>query len=125
MIIDDKLNWKEQISRVKNKLNKSIAIMYKARYLIDEKSRYILYCSLFLPYMIYCIEVWASTSKSCIKQIFTIQKKAVRIICNASYRSHTHQLFLDKKIIKLHDLVNLRSCSLVYNAMYMLLPKNL
>ena len=108
VIIDEKLNWKEHIMRVKNKLNKSISIMYKARQLIDEKSLYILYCSLFLPYMTYCIEVWASTYKTCIKPIFILQKKAVRIICKVAYGAHTHELFIDKKIIKLKDLLKLK-----------------
>ena len=42
VVIDSKLNWKDHIAMVKSKLSKSIAIMHKAKHLLDRRSGMIL-----------------------------------------------------------------------------------
>ena len=51
VVIYSKLNWKDHVAKVKSKLSKSIAVMHKAKHLLDRRSDMILYFSLFLPYM--------------------------------------------------------------------------
>ena len=51
VIVDQKLNWIEQISYVKNKISKGIGIMYKARRHLDKKSLLSLYYSYIYPYL--------------------------------------------------------------------------
>ena len=70
VLIDHKLNWKDHINLVKNKLAKSIAIIYKASQVVDKSALITLYYSLFLPYMNYCVEVWGNTYKSNVQPIF-------------------------------------------------------
>ena len=65
--IDNKLSWKPHISYIKAKISKSIAILNKAKYLVNQASLFVLYCSFILPYMMYCVEVWGNTST--VKQI--------------------------------------------------------
>ena len=38
VVIDSKLNWKYHVAMVKSKLSKSIAIMHKAKHLLDRRS---------------------------------------------------------------------------------------
>ena len=76
VMIDSKLNWKDHVAMVKSKLSKSIAIMRKAKHLLDRRSGMILYVSLFLPYISYCCEVWGNTYSSNIKNVYILQKKA-------------------------------------------------
>ena len=61
VLIDEKLNWKDHITSVKSKLSKSTAILYKCSQLVDIQSMHILYCSMFLPYINYCSEIWGNT----------------------------------------------------------------
>ena len=56
VVIDSKLNWKYHAAMVKSKSSKSIAIMHKAKHLLDRKSGMILYSSVFLPYLSYWCE---------------------------------------------------------------------
>ena len=51
VVIYSKLNLKDHVAIVKSKLSKSIAIMHKAKHLLDRRSGMILYLSLFLPYL--------------------------------------------------------------------------
>ena len=61
VLTDNKLNWKDHIDMIKTKLSKNIGIMYKAKYLLNRTSSMIVYCSLFLPHVTYCCEVWGNT----------------------------------------------------------------
>ena len=61
IIIDENLNWKPHIQLVKSKLSKTLCIMYKASKLIHYEGMFTLYCSLFLPYLTYCCEIWGNT----------------------------------------------------------------
>ena len=73
--IDNKLTWKPHIDILKRKLSKIIAILYKLKGLINKVSLQTLYCSLLLPYLMYCVEVWGNTYKTIIHPIYMLQKK--------------------------------------------------
>ncbi len=65
VILDHKISWKPQISHIQSKISPmTIVIMGKSRHILDYKSLYILYCSLLLPYLSYCVEIWGNTYKS-------------------------------------------------------------
>lgn len=123
--IDEKLNWKEHISKIKGKLSKCIYVLYKVKDILNEKLLYGLYCSLFLPYINYCIEIWGTTYATNIKPLCILQKKAIRIVCKTGYREHTVPLFFKLKAIKFVDLVKLRVCTVMYKAKMGILPRNL
>ena len=93
VIVDQKLNWIEHISYVKNKISKGIGIMYKARRHLDKKSLLSLYYSYIYPYLTYCIEVWGCAAKSHLQSLFLLQKKIVRIMTFAPYLEHSAPIF--------------------------------
>ena len=64
VLIDEKLSWKEHISLVHNKICKSLSILYKIRTIFDSHILRLLYCSLILPYLTYCTEIWGNNHKS-------------------------------------------------------------
>lgn len=76
VIIDHKLSWKPHITHVLSKMSRTIAILHKIKYFLNKFTLYILYCSLLVPYMTYCIEIWGHSYKSNTKSIFTLQKKS-------------------------------------------------
>lgn len=125
VLIDDKLSWKDHINMIKSKLTKTIAIIYRAKYLLDKKSLFILYCSLFLPYLSYCCEVWGNAYTTYINGVYILQKKVVRIICKKNPLSHTNTLFYDLRILKLYDLIKLNISIVMFKANNKLLPDNL
>ncbi len=80
VIIDHKLCWKSHINHVKTKMSKSIAILNRIKHILIEKTLYILYCALIVPYITYCVEVWGHTYKTNLNSIYRLQKKAIRIV---------------------------------------------
>ena len=77
LIVDEKLTWKNHINVVKSKLCKSLGIMKKVQFKIEERFLLSLYYTLFLPYIDYCLEVWGNTFHSNLKCLYLLQKKIV------------------------------------------------
>ena len=65
VIIDDKLSWKNHVSYLCKKLQKSMGILRKVKYLLKRLSLLTLYNSLVLLYMMYCCEVWGKAVNIC------------------------------------------------------------
>ena len=108
-MIDDKLTWKHHIDLVKSKLSRSCAIMYRASFLIDRRGMQVVYFSLFLPNIMYCAEIWGNSYSTSSKCLFMLQKRVIRLICGAIGMDHTNMLIYDQRILKLPDVVKLKT----------------
>ena len=60
VVIDDKINWKSDILSIRSKLSKCYVIKYRTSSLINKHGMHILYYSHFMPYIMYCAEVWVT-----------------------------------------------------------------
>ena len=125
VIVDDKLCWREHIHYVKTKLSKNIAILYKVKYKLSCEVLRSLYCTLILPYLTYCVEIWGNTYKSNLISIEKLQKRAIRIISGVSFLEHTSPLFKNFKLLKFFDLVHFQTYLIMYKAFHFELPINL
>ncbi len=97
----------------------------QTKHILGYKSLHTLYCSLFLPYLTDCVEVWGNTYKTTLQPICTIQKRAIRTINNTGYRDHTNPLFIKSHMLKFMDLVKFKTAQIMYKARNNLLPKNI
>ena len=102
--IDSKLSWCDHLKYIKNKISKGIGILYKGRKLFKQSTLLTLYYSFLYPYFSYCIEVWGSAANCHISSVFKLQKKALRILISANYRSPTEPIFTSLKILPLAKL---------------------
>ena len=124
VVIDCKLNWKSHILSVRSKLSKCCAIMYRASSLINKHGMHILYYSLFMPYIMYCAEVWGNTYATNIHCLVLLQKRVIRLTCGAKRLDHTNLLFHNVHILKLPDLVKLKTAIIMFKAYRYILPMN-
>ena len=58
LIVDQHLNWKDQISMISQKFSKSCGIIYRIRNTLDMNFKGLIYYSLIHPYLTYCANVW-------------------------------------------------------------------
>lgn len=123
--IDNRLTWKTHIRHIQTKISKSLAIINKAKQVLDVNILRTLYCTLILPYLSYCVEVWGNNYNNAIHSLCMLQKRAIRIINKAKFLDHTNPLFIESKLLKLQDLIKLHTLQLSYKAYYNLLPVNL
>ena len=87
-------------------------ILGKARHALDHKSLLILYCSLLLPYLNYCVAIWGNTYKSTLQPLLILQKRAIRLVHNVTFCEHTNILFLKSKMLKFFDLVEFQTAQI-------------
>lgn len=126
MIIDDKFTWQEHINYINNKVSKSLGILYRVKYFLDESALLMLYNSLILPYLDYCCEVWGNTYPSRLYPLIICQKRAIRNVAKSvDNKAHTDPLFYQYKCLKFMDLIEYKSCIIMFKAKNLLLPPTL
>ena len=123
VIIDDKLKWTAHIQYIKNKLSKSIGILYKCRNYFDKETMRNLYFSFIYPYLTYCVEIWGNACNIHLDPIVKLQKKCIRTITYSSYLEHTQPLFDSLNILCFHKLVIQRISLMMFKNEVGLVPK--
>lgn len=93
VIFDEHLLWNKHVDSLANTLSRTVGALTKLRFLLPTNIKLLIYNSLFLSHLNYCLLVWGNTTASNINKIHLLQKKAVRAICNSSYDAHTKPLF--------------------------------
>ena len=104
VLIDCKLTWNQHISHISSQISRALYMLSRLRNKLCFSSLNKIYYALIYPHLMYCNILWGNGYKSVIHNLFLLQKRAVRIMCNVNYRHHTVSLFMKAKILKLNDL---------------------
>ena len=83
-----------------------------------------MYCTLILPYLTYGILLWGTAGKIDLSRLVKLQKRAVRIITNSSYLSHTKPLFEKYNMLDVYQLFNKELGIFMYKYHKGLLPSS-
>ena len=116
--IDSKLSWNDHIKYTCKKVSKSIAILLKARKKLPKQCLFSLYYSIAFPYFIYCNQVWGCNYAECLKPLFLLQKKMIRIITSSPFRACTNHLLVSNKLLDLKDINSYMTGVSMYNIMH-------
>ena len=73
----------------------------------------------------YCAEIWGNTYAANLKCLVLLQKRVVRLICGAQRLDHISSLFYDLRILKLPDMVKLKTAEIMYKEYNNSLPNNI
>ncbi len=122
VIIDNKLNWNEHIIYIKNKISKSIGIIYKTRKFVDKKTLVNMYYTFVFPYFIYCSEIWGNACHVHLEPLILLQKRIVRIMTYSHYIAHTEPLFKQLEILNFRKLVIHRIALMMFKHSMHVLP---
>ncbi len=71
--IDSNFNWKSHIDYIAKKIKRSIGILSKLRYYVDNRIIINLYYALIYPFLIYRMIAWGSTYHSNVQPLFILQ----------------------------------------------------
>ena len=104
IIIDNKLNWSDHINYIKNKISKSLGIIYKIRSFLNRITLRNLYHTFVFPYLIYGVEVWGNTHAIHLNPIIKLQKKSIRAITFSHYLELSQPLFKQLNILDFKKL---------------------
>ena len=78
VIIDEKLTFNPHKKALARKISNNCGVLYRARYVLNQKSLVCLYYSFIQSHMIYCSNVWGLGTKRSLSSIFISQKTAIR-----------------------------------------------
>ena len=100
VLLDENLTWKNHIHAIENKISKNIGILFKAKFILNQKCLKSIYFSFIHCYLNYANIAWASTNQSKLRKIHKQQKHASRIIYNKEITTSSRPLL--KSLISLN-----------------------
>ena len=89
VLIDENLSWSHHIAYVASKITKSIGIIFRTRHFVRLSTLHHIHRSLIQPYLMYGIIACGNAAKIHGTKLLTLQKRALRLMYFATYKSHT------------------------------------
>ena len=103
-LLDENLSWKNHIHAIENKISKSIGILFKAKFILNQKCLKSIYFSFIHCYLNYANILWASTNQSKLRKIHKQQKHASRIIYNKEITTSSRPLLKSLNTLNIYQL---------------------
>lgn len=120
--MDSNMTWKTHLCKKSTQIAKVNGVLCKLKHQLPTFILKIIYNTLILPHIQYAITSWGNLKNSEIKRINILQKKSIRLICNAKYISHSEPLFKSLKLLKLNEIYQTSCCKLYHKNLKGLLP---
>ena len=113
LTINENLKWNNHIDNIAIKCSRINGLLNKLKNMLPIHINILLYNTLLLPHINYCILAWGNTSDRIEKR----QKRAVRLITVSKYNAHT-----SLNILKVKDIFKLQVYKLYYKYKHNRLP---
>ena len=103
------------------KCSRITGMLNKLKYIIPQRIKILLYNTLLMPHLNYCLLVWGFNQE----RISKLQKRAIRIITLSKYNAHTSPLFKMLNLLTINDMHSIQELKFYYKFLHNLLPVNL
>ena len=113
--IDENLTWKYHLTNINTKNSNSLFAIKQVKRVLPYSCLKTLYYSLIHSHLSYGILAWGNAVQSILYHTIILQKRAVRIIHNATFNSHTNPLFQHSRVLKLHDIYEYQSVLFIFD----------
>ncbi len=120
----ENLSWKQHITEINKKVSRALFSIKQVKKLLPLESLRTLYFALIHSHLLYGIVAWGTADLNIIKPITMIQKRAIRVINNAPYNSHTDPKFKKSRILKIPDLYEYKSVLFIHDYLLNKLPNS-
>ena len=136
VIIDEKLTFNAHKTALARKISNNCGVLYRARYVLNQKSLVCLYYSFIQSHMIYCSNVWGLGTKRSLNSIFISQKRAIRAmsftklykkdkITGVYTYGHTKMKFAKYEFLSIHNLVLTQALNLMQKIKLGIAPESI
>ena len=122
IIIDSKCTWRAHATAVTLKLARGIGVLNLVKHILSTKTLLMLYYSMLYPHIYYCLIVWGCAAESVLHCLRVVQKRAIRLICNAEYNAHTQPLFARLNLLTINDVFLLQTAMFMGKVKFKMLP---
>ena len=121
LTLDTHLNWKIHSENISNKCSRISGILNNVKYILPERIKLLLYTTLLLPHINYCLMTWGYHGQG----IYKIQKRAIRTITLSKYNDHTAPLLTKLNLLTLKDIIVLQELKFYFKCVHKILPSYL
>ena len=125
VIVDEKLNWQEQVDTQCKRISKNIALLRRAKTYITTDALVTMYNAFVLPHFTYCSTVWQQGNVTHMDKLYKLQKRAARIITNSSYEVRSTDIFKTLHWEPIENTLNRRQQLMTFMALREMTPKYL
>ena len=112
------MTWESHVKKVGHKITRNIGLINKMKHFLPTYTLKILYDSLILPHFNYGILAWGTGTK----QLFKLQKKAIRVTTKSKYNAHSDPIFKSIQTLKLDDIYKINILKFYYKYLHRNLP---
>ena len=116
MLIDEDLNWKDQIDHVYSKIIKFSSIFYKINQRIPQPVKRMIYFAFIHSHILYGIEIYGNTHQNYLNKLVTLNNKLLRILQTKPFMSHTADLYKSYNTLQIPLLFRFQLLSLVHKS---------
>ena len=100
LTINENMSWKPHTDRIANKLSKYVGIINRLKRYLPQNILKMIYTSIIQSNLNYCILAWGYNCG----RLKKLQKRAIRLITDSPYNSHTSPIFKQLNILQLEDM---------------------
>ena len=104
VLLDESISWQSHIQLFEDKISKNIGILYKAKFLLNQKCLKDIYYQLYSVYINYANIVWSSTNHTKLTTLFSKQKQASRIIFNEDKQTAARPLMKKLNALNVYQI---------------------
>ena len=122
MDIDENLSWKTHINKIQVKVASVVGILSKIRYKISTKAALLIYDALINSHLQYCNIAWASTYKSSLHKLYTLQKRTLKICLKLPLKHSSQSIFSLSGRQTIYNINVLQQATFVYKSLNKMLP---
>ena len=115
------MNWGNHEFNISNKFSNIVGLLNNLKHYLPSHIKLLLYKTLILPHIKYCILVWGHKSD----RLFKIQKRPVGTINASNYNAHTEPLYKKCRLLKLNDIQQIQELKFDYKFKNHQIPKYL
>ena len=127
--LDRNISWRKHINRVIQKISQTVGIIGRARKFMDTSQLILLYNTMVLPHLQYCLVNWGNfkddRNLKLRDRILRLQKCFLRIIYGVHRLSHADPLFAQMSTLKIDDLYKQTIRCLSFKLTHNMLPNRM
>ena len=106
VILDKHLSWKDHILSLKNKLQALLVVTTKTKPCLSKDSLLIIYHSLLISHIRYCIKNWCFENSILIRKLQSICNRFLKMTFNLQHNSDVREAMKDAQLLTINNLYN-------------------
>lgn len=104
---------------INSKTSVLTGVLYNIRNYLGNTSLRQIYFSPIYPHLTYCCAIWGGAYSTYIDSLYLAQKKLLRALIFKGGYDHTNPIFIDNRLLKLNDIINLYTNCFVHKTIYL------